>query len=248
VSRELARLDCGDFTVRTVAYAAGERMPRHAHEYSNITAVISGDLTEIVDVGEHRGQTSAVLIKPAGTEHETLAFGRRGTVTVTVQMMRPMAQWAWFQDPASARSSVALFLSLAGNRRDDVERAAQDFSAAATAAADLQMHRKPDWLADLLTILRERCDQPLSFETLAHEIGIHPVYMSRAFHRHTGTTMHEHVRALRTARARHLLASTDRAIGSIAADAGFADPSHLTRTFRQTIGMTPKQYRRAING
>jgi AraC family transcriptional regulator len=40
-----------------------------------------------------------------------------------------------------------------------------------------------------------------------------------------------------------LLAGTDLSLSEIAFATGFSDQSHLTRHFRQMIGMTPGQFR-----
>ena len=50
-------------------------------------------------------------------------------------------------------------------------------------------------------------------------------------------------RELRLRHARHLLAASSRAITAIAADAGFADSSHLCRTFSELLDITPGAYR-----
>jgi AraC family transcriptional regulator len=94
------------------------------------------------------------------------------------------------------------------------------------------------------TILDARFDEPVRFETLAADLGLHPVYLSRAFHRHTGVAMGEYVRSLRLKAARHLLSATSRPLAAISADAGFTDASHLCRVFAQTHQVTPAVYRK----
>jgi AraC family transcriptional regulator len=247
VAREIHRAEFPAFTVRTVGYAAGARMPRHAHEYSNVTAIISGEMAEMVDAGEHRGRTCSVLLKPAGTEHTNEALGRKGTLTVTVQMSARsplVSHWSWFEDPASAKHALALYFALKAGR--DVEANAYALVGGVTAAAELRSNRKPVWLAEVLKTLGGSFGEPVSFESIADDIGLHPVYLSRAFRRHTGSTMQEYVRALRLTHARHLLSTTTRAVASIAVEAGFADPSHLCRALKSDVELTPRQYRQAV--
>ena len=43
--------------------------------------------------------------------------------------------------------------------------------------------------------------------------------------------------------ARHQLSERHRPLSQIAAEAGFADQSHFTRTFKRFTGLTPRQYR-----
>jgi AraC-like DNA-binding protein len=59
------------------------------------------------------------------------------------------------------------------------------------------------------------------------------------------------IRALRVDRARELLgdpAHADRGIGEISRQCGFANAAHFSRTFRKTVGETPRGYRDRLLG
>jgi AraC-like DNA-binding protein len=68
---------------------------------------------------------------------------------------------------------------------------------------------------------------------------------TRHFYRLVGLTPHAYRIAARLNAARGLLAS-DVAPAEAAADAGFADQSHLGRAFRSYFGTTPNAYRHAM--
>jgi AraC family transcriptional regulator len=106
---------------------------------------------------------------------------------------------------------------------------------------------RPPWIEHAMELLQDRCAESLTLAEIAHEVGIHPVHLARSFSRHTGATVHETIRRLRVERACALLSTTDRSIGEIAHAVGFFDHSHLTRTFRRELGMTPSRYR-ALRG
>jgi len=42
------------------------------------------------------------------------------------------------------------------------------------------------------------------------------------------------------------LEAGETALADLAADLGFADQAHLTRTFRRAVGVTPGRYARAV--
>jgi len=48
----------------------------------------------------------------------------------------------------------------------------------------------------------------------------------------------------RIAKARKLLINTDLCLSEIALEVGFADQSHFARRFRQTLGVSPGQFRK----
>ena len=247
-SRELCRLELPEFTIRENAYPAGARLSRHAHDYTSVTAVITGDIEEITEAGEHHGRSCSVLIKPAGTLHANLFLGTRPTRTISIQIKSssPIAtaltNWSWKEDPASARAALRLRQALGSSSIESVDAAAHDLIAKVTPRPDA--HRAPEWLPEVIGILNDQFDRSLRFEEISHRLGLHPVYLSRAFHRHTGTSMGDYVRSLRLRHARHLLSATERSIGAIAADAGFSDPSHLSRTFIEAHNVSPRTYRR----
>ncbi|HEX7153768.1 MAG TPA: helix-turn-helix domain-containing protein [Thermoanaerobaculia bacterium] len=240
---ELHRCEFGGFVVREVGYAAGGRMPRHAHDFSNVTAVISGEMEETTDAAQHRGRSCSVLLKPAGTMHENVWLGRRGTRTVSVEFRgaSPIVAWQWLEDPETARAALAL---IAAPGRDAIETAAVALIASATSAASVARGETPPWLGEVKAQLERDFDEPLRFDAIAHDFGLHPVYLSRAFRRHTGRTMGEYVRALRLREARHLLSATVRPLATISAETGFADASHLCRVFTQAHEVTPNAFRR----
>lgn len=79
-------------------------------------------------------------------------------------------------------------------------------------------------------------DHALSLATVAAAVGISPCYLSGLFHDATGETFHEHVRNLRLAAARELMANTNLPPSEVAWRSGFATPRNLRRAIQQTDG------------
>lgn len=245
----MINIEFAQFRVRELVYAAGRRMERHAHDYSNVTVVIRGDLEETTDCGEHRGRAGSVLLKPAGTMHANYVIG--GTRTVSVEMHDASLlggyPWQWLEGPDCARAALALVAAMQGTTRNEIEERAFALVEAATGAAS-QPGTAPPWLDEVKNLLEAKFDEPLRFDTIAKDFGLHPVYLSRAFHRHTGMSMGDYVRALRLRHARHLLSATARPLASISAEAGFADASHLCRVFARAHAVTPRAFRDLCGG
>jgi AraC-like DNA-binding protein len=78
---------------------------------------------------------------------------------------------------------------------------------------------------------------------MAAAIGVPAYRLSRAFRRVTGLSVTSYRSQLRTRQALARLAQGDRNLAGIAADVGFADQAHLTRTLRASSGMTPRKLR-----
>jgi AraC family transcriptional regulator len=104
--------------------------------------------------------------------------------------------------------------------------------------------RRPAWLEHVRETIRTRFDAPLSVADLAADVGVHPVHLSRAFHRRFGVAVAAEVRRVRVEEAARLLRHSALPLSDVAAAAGFADQSHLTRVFKRAKGTTPARYRR----
>jgi len=70
-------------------------------------------------------------------------------------------------------------------------------------------------------------------------------HFARAFKQSEGLTPHGLVLERRLAKARELLIRTSLSLSEIASAVGFADQSHFTRRFREVVGASPGQFRRA---
>jgi AraC-like DNA-binding protein len=81
---------------------------------------------------------------------------------------------------------------------------------------------------------------------LAAIAGVDRFALVRGFSRAYGLPPHAWLLQERVRRAQALLRA-GRPIAEVAAEVGFADQSHLTRRFRQVVGVTPGRYRAAAS-
>jgi AraC-like DNA-binding protein len=81
---------------------------------------------------------------------------------------------------------------------------------------------------------------------LAALVGVSPYRLSRAFTRELGVSLTRYRNRVRVSAALDRLEAGETRLGALAADLGFADQSHLTRTIRDHLGTTPTALRRAV--
>ena len=72
-----------------------------------------------------------------------------------------------------------------------------------------------------------------------------PSYFSYLFKSITSKTFTEYLNTLRIASTQQLLKTTDKLILDICYEVGFNNVNHFNRMFKQSVGMSPKQYRNA---
>lgn len=97
------------------------------------------------------------------------------------------------------------------------------------------------WLADIKTLLAERCDEDWPLSRLAQETGIGRFRLIRAFQAETGMTPHAWLLDLRVNRAKALMRE-GRPLADVAHGLRFADQSHFQRAFKQRVAVTPRSY------
>ncbi|MDA3961874.1 MAG: AraC family transcriptional regulator [Planctomycetota bacterium] len=99
-----------------------------------------------------------------------------------------------------------------------------------------------------LAVALERIDrdyrEPLVVEDLADAVGWSVTHLHAVFKHELDTSPHQALIQRRLRAARELLAASDFAVATVAEMVGFPNPAHFSRSFRQTVGMSPGQYRK----
>jgi AraC-like DNA-binding protein len=110
--------------------------------------------------------------------------------------------------------------------------------------------RAPRWLEDVRETIHEAVRSGAAvprLDDLGRNAGRHPVYVARAFRQRFGEAIGAYARRLRVEGARIALAR-GTSLAAVAARAGFADQSHLSRVFRRYVGCSPAEFRRQTIG
>jgi AraC family transcriptional regulator len=97
-------------------------------------------------------------------------------------------------------------------------------------------------LMQVLDYIHAHLDQDIKLSDLAALLDISQFHFSHLFKQALGTSPYQYLLKQRVERAKQLL-KTERSIMEIALECGFNSHSHLSKQFRQLIGMTPTAYR-----
>ena len=92
--------------------------------------------------------------------------------------------------------------------------------------------------------MEAECVKPLRLAGLAARIGLSESYFSHAFKASTGLSPHRWLLQARVRRVQQYLRRPELSLSACAAAAGFSDQSHLTRVFKQLVGVTPAVWRK----
>jgi AraC family transcriptional regulator len=93
--------------------------------------------------------------------------------------------------------------------------------------------------------MEARLENNLSLDQLARETHYSRGHFLRMFRAATGMTPHLYLTKRRIERAKRMLRDEEEAsLIDVAALCGFSSQSHMTRVFRERIGVTPSAFRR----
>ncbi len=96
-----------------------------------------------------------------------------------------------------------------------------------------------------LAHIESNLETKIEIRALAELLALSKSHFSRAFKRSLGQPPMAYVAMRRVERAKILMTSTAQLLTEIALACGFADQSHLIRSFRRQVGMSPGCWRRA---
>lgn len=118
------------------------------------------------------------------------------------------------------------------------------------AGTTLIVRQSPPVSTDLVTtvhaFMRRHLERPMRLAEVAEYVGLSESGLSHAYRRLTGDSPMAALRRMRIEAARVYLLSNRLPLAQIARHTGFSDAFHLSRTFKQVTGMSPRTYRAAV--
>ena len=237
--------------------------PRHAHDHLGIGVMTGGAQRSWSGVGAVESSAGDIITVNPGEMHDGLPIRGQarawrmlhldpalvardcGDLAGEAEMARPA-----LRDPALARHFARAFACLTAPAPD---RLAAEASLLRCLFHALVRHgarrQAPGGPLSSVAKARQRLDDapdlPATLDELAALQGLSRWQLLRAFARETGATPHAYLMQRRVRLAQRHLAS-GMAVADAAAQAGFADQSHLTRAFVRQLGVTPGRYRVAL--
>jgi len=253
-----------ELAIETVAYRGPlERMPTHAHAQFQLTLYDGGPRRFRVGQHDFAGGPRTSIVIQAGEPHSSVPVADPLLTLRTFYLEEPLvaevAAALWhgtgtvaFRDPRLEDAETVAGLVAAHRALDRGERAAEEKTFFALERL-LHRHAQPTGAARRATatdaslalvreLLGDRLAEAVGLAELAAAAGLSRFHLIRAFQRRYGLTPFAYQRNLRIERARAVLRA-GVSLADAAANAGFADQSHLGRSFRAVMGSTPGEYR-----
>ncbi len=201
---------------------------------------------------------NTIIWRPGEISHAdgmASANGRMFSVYLKDELMRQFADCT--KTPAEFSENNSYLVFLARQLRNEFRNWSQGSELIAeglvlemlghAAKADTRVRKvAPLWLDRIVEKLECEFLQDHTNAVLAHEAGVHPVHLSRAFRKHYGKSIGKFIKEKRVHHAMLLIEHGRITLAEIASESGFSDQSHLSRGFKEVVGITPGAFRHDV--
>jgi AraC family transcriptional regulator len=235
----------------TTSYEGGARLGLHARREAYLSIVLRGSYDEHLGSRVVAGLPLRLRYHAPHEEHAHV-FGAAGGRCLNIEVG---AGWSEVISELDKRATSPIIIDAIDFRVVGLALAARDTLEMESAAAELlslcgeqvRVERAAERNAAIrkaFDYIEETLSHTITLTELAKLVELHPTHFARSFRSNTGLTVGQYVRRRRVAKAQQMLASSnDMGISRIAAASGFADHAHMTRTFRDLMGVAPSEYR-----
>ena len=94
--------------------------------------------------------------------------------------------------------------------------------------------------------IAEHLSKPFGAAQIADALNVSRNVLDKHFHADLNRSIGYEITRQRIALAKLLLRNSSASVAEIARQTGFCTPSHLANTFRDTTGMTPREWRNRL--
>lgn len=185
------------------------------------------DGIEIGKVVRERGNAVLVFVT-ADAEMKTLS--RAGTLRPNGYLLKPF-------NSAMARATI---LTAIANHNPQTEMDAPAYLAATHQIHGLSIPQ----LRRVEAYIESNLERMFKTEELADLLDLGPDHFARCFKKSTGQSPHQHVVRRRMDEACRLLRETDLSMLEVGLSVGYSTASHFSKSFKDHIGMTPREFRK----
>ena len=106
---------------------------------------------------------------------------------------------------------------------------------------------KPEEIVSLVKeYVQNHYANDISLTTLSDKFGFSSSYLTKIFTKIEGTTPSKYIRDYRMGIAKQLLQEPGASINTVSAAVGYPDPFHFSKSFKQTFGISPSEYRTTL--
>lgn len=230
-------------------YLPGVRQDTHRHREPHISVVVAGSFRETTPQGDRIVCQGGIGFRADAASH-AVCFGPAGALILNVAARDWIAEGLPRAGVRWVGTAPALACQLVGLARSGGEEACDELADRLLAlwAAPSRPGRRaagdpPAWLQAAADRLLSEPDET-SIAGLARGLGVHRVHLARSFQQHYGMPPSVFRRRAMASRALSAALAGRTGLAGAAAEAGFADQSHMSRVVREWCALGVGDLRR----
>jgi len=106
---------------------------------------------------------------------------------------------------------------------------------------------KPEEIVALVKeYIQKHYTNEITLNTLSHSLGFSSSYLTKVFIKLEGITPSKFIRDYRMGIAKQLLSEPGASVNSVSTAIGYSDPFHFSKSFKQTFGISPSEYKSTL--
>ena len=236
-------------------YLPGVRVGEHSHQFGLVGMPFFGDMSEL-DQGTTSFRCSSfdIGLQPVGRSHSN-QIGKTGLRSIMILFDRRFPEqlgitpetldhYCFFKNVQAVKLGIQLCMNVFSHRISQEEfcHLAQAIFESIALQRTIDDRKKPIWVMELMNRIENslQAESPRSqVKQLAAIVGFHPDYVSRKFKQTVGVSLCQYRSRSRVCRAARLFANSEKSASEISAECGFSDQPHMTRLFKDMLGLTP---------
>ncbi|HEX2927743.1 MAG TPA: helix-turn-helix domain-containing protein [Ruminiclostridium sp.] len=115
------------------------------------------------------------------------------------------------------------------------------------AHAKNELDKSTDTVTRIKKYIIQHINEDLTLNRLSDMVHVNPSYLSRLFKNVTGLNLTDFIFETRIEKAKELLLHSSKKVNEISPEVGYDSPNSFARFFKNSVGMTPQEYRDSIN-
>lgn len=249
------RLEFAGIVLTEVIHRVGRKLPHHTHESAYFGLLLSGSYSERCTGRSADYQPFTMGFHPPALTHSD-QVGACGSRMLCIELRdsfmtstrKYLTAPRFFPDLCATQTTwlaLRLYRAFVSGSISalETEELCGDMLERVSGALLAEEKGQPIWLSRTTELLHECFRQPLTLEEAAATVNVHPIHLSRVFRKRHGCTMAEYMNRLRVQYICRSMEGGWPDLAALAAEAGFADQSHMGRVFKSCTGQSPGQFR-----
>jgi AraC-like DNA-binding protein len=228
------------------------RLPLHYHKNFYICYVLKGAYSETYSKTKINCLQGDIIIHPQHLEHSNV-FDDKGGTCFNIELADGLQK----EIHELKMDRFKMFDSRYAQLRTTVHKMYKEFKSydefsstiiegllletIGYSARETHSHLSPYWLKKAQEIIQDSKYSMISLSFIAGQLKISPAHLAREFKKATGTTIGEYIQNIKIQQACERL-KKNASILDVVIEFGYSDQSHITRSFKKLMGVTPKRY------